>query len=365
MNLWLVVGRVGGLLGFVLAYRVATRLGGSRVAGVVAVVALVLSAEYNLHWLRGNSEGLLVLFALLAVDRHLAGHEWQAFAAAAATSLIRPDVWPLFGLYGLWLIHEHRDARTATIVVASGAGVLLAWLVPEYIGSGDFFRGAKRAQEIVPGSPGASGRPFFGVFDNAKQALSYGVYAGGFASLAVARRDRRVAALIAGAELLMIVTAAMAAGVGFTGSLRYVALPAALVCVLSGIGWAWAARTIRPAVAARAPGRGDHPGARVARRSGGGEPRPRLADGLPAARPCAGFIERAGGREAMLACGDLYTGLFSTQVIAYELHLRQRDVGVHPAPPGTIIDATGSPLAGTPGFVRKLQERQWTLSSTC
>lgn len=364
MSLWLVVGRIGGLLSFVFAYRVAARLGGGRIAGVVAVAALLLSAEYHLHWLRGNSEGLLVMCALLAVDRHLEGRHWQAFAAAAAASLIRPDVWLLFGLYGLWMAYERRDLRTWAIVLGTGAAVLVAWLLPEYLGSGDFFRGAKRAQEIVPGSPGASGRPFFDVFANGSQALSYGVYAGAFASVLVALRDRRVAALILGATVLMCVTAAMAAGAGFTGSLRYIALPAALVCVLSGIGWAFVVRRVRPRwvvavlVVAAVPGLVS--------------PVDRVGKDLDHAwktdqrlRDLPGFIARAGGREAVLACGNVYTGLFSTQVIAYRLHLRQDEVGIRPEPPGTILDQTGSRLEGTPGFMRKLRERHWTLQSTC
>ena len=38
------------------------------------------------------------------------------------------------------------------------------------------------------------------------------------------------------ATILMIAVAAMTEG-GFAGNLRYVALPAALVCVLAGAGW--------------------------------------------------------------------------------------------------------------------------------
>jgi hypothetical protein len=362
MSLWLVVARVGGLAAIALAYVLASRLGG-RAAGIVAAVALALAAEYQLNWLRGNSEGLLVMFVFLAVLRHLDGHRWQAFGCAAAASLLRPDVWLLFGLYGLWLLWQSRDLRTAALVFGAGAGVLLAWLVPEYIGSGDFFRGAKRAQEIVPGSPGASGRPFFGVFENGAQALSYGVYAGAVLSLVVARRDRRVTAIALGSAVLMCIVAAGASGVGFTGSLRYVTLPAALLCVLAGVGWAWLAgrvdrRIVAVAVLAALPGV-----VLSIDRAAGDVERAWVTDRRLSALP--DFIARAGGREAILACGRLYTGPFSTQVIAYHLHLRQRDVGIRPEPPGAILDATGSPLEGRPGFVRKLQGTEWTLQATC
>ncbi|MEJ7892835.1 MAG: glycosyltransferase 87 family protein [Solirubrobacteraceae bacterium] len=365
MWLWLVVARVGGLLSLIVAYRLAARLGGSRVAGVVAAVALLLAAEYQLNWLRGNSEGLLVMFSLLAVLRHLDGHRRQAFGCAAAAALMRPDVWPLFGLYGLWLLWRARDLRTAALVFGAGGAVLASWLVPEYIGSGDFFRGVTRAQEVVPGSPGSTDRAFFGVFANGAQSLSYGVYAGAVLSLVVALRDRRLAALAAGATMLMCVVAAGATGPGFTGSLRYVTLPASLVCVLSGVGWAWLAGRLRGrarvglAVAALAA----VPGVALSvDRYGEDVDRAYATDRRLSALP--GFIERA-GREEILGCGRLYTGPFSTQVVAYRLDILQRDVGIRPAAPGTILDATDSPLDPSPGFVRKVRESQWTLQSTC
>lgn len=364
MSLWLFVARVGGLLSLLLAYRLAARLGG-RGAGVIAVAALALAAEYQLNWLRGNSEGWLVALGLLAVLRHLDGCPRQAFACAAGAALIRPDVWPLFGLYGLWLLHRERDARTAALVLGTGGAVLAAWFVPEYVASGDLLRGVVRAQEVVPGTPGAD-RSFFAVFDNAKQSLSYGVYAGAVLSLVVAARDRRVAALAAGSVVLMIAVAFGATGPGFTGSLRYVTLPASLVCVLSGVGWMWLARRApaRPAVvlvvalAAAAPGLVGSLD-RYERDVGQTQLTDRRLSDLP------GFIERAGGREAILACGDLFTGPFSTQAVAYHMHVRQREVSYTPEPPGTIVDATGGALEGTSGFVRKLRESQWTLQSTC
>ncbi len=366
MWLWLVVSRVGGLMSLVLAYRLSHRFGG-RLAGVVAVIALALAAEYQLNWLRGNSEGLLVAFALLAVLRHLDGYPRQAFGLGAACALLRPDVWPLFGLYGLWLMWRARDWRTAGLVLGAGAGVLLAWLVPEYIGSGDFFRGAKRAQEIVPGSPGASGRPFFGVFDNASQSLSYGVYAGAVLSLAVAWRDRRVAAIAAGSVVLMCAVAAGASGAGFTGSLRYVTLPAALLCVLSGIGWAWLARHVhgRARLALVLIALATVPGvvASVERWTRDVERSLHTDRRLAALDE---FVERAGGRAAILACPPLWTGPFSTQVIAYRLHLRQRDVGIYPpGPPGTILDDPNSETSRTPGFDVKVTGTEWMLLSTC
>lgn len=361
MGLWLVVARAGGVLSLVLAYRVAARLAG-RGAGIVAALALLLAAEYAFNWLRGNSEGLLVAAGLLAADRHFAGRHGQAFAAGCATALLRPDVWPLLALYGLWLIHDRRDLRIALAVVGSGAAVLLAWLIPEYIGSGDLFRAANRAREAVPGSPGASEHPFLATFQNGAQALSYGVYAG--AVLSVFRwRERRVLA-VALASAAVMVTVAMMASTGFTGTLRYVALPMALLCVLSGVGWAWLARRVPVAVLAVLA---------LAVLPGLVSPVDRLGDNLARTRDTdrfygalPAFIERAGGRAAVLRCGTVYTGPFNTQALAYRLHTLQREIALRPEAPGSVLDVAGSPRgAGNRAFALKARDTEWMLRQTC
>ena len=76
------------------------------------------------------------------------------------------------------------------------------------------------------------------VFRRSAAVLSAPVYVG--AVIAVASRCGGATALqlalAAMATILMIAVAAMTEG-GFAGNLRYVALPAALVCVLAGAGW--------------------------------------------------------------------------------------------------------------------------------
>lgn len=362
VQLWLVVARVGGLLGFVFAYRVAARLGG-RPAGVVAVLALLLATQYDFNWLRGNSEGLLVLFGLLAADLHLAGRHREAFIAAVACALVRPEVWLPLALYGAWLLHRRRDVPTALGVAGGGALVLVLWFVPEYIGSGDFFRGATRAQEAVAGQPGASDRPFLNTFTNGAQALSYGVYAGAVVALIPARRDRRVLALAVLSAVLMLTVALMAAR-GFTGGLRYVTLPMALLCVLSGVGWTWVGRRV-PAVAlvvlvlAAVPGLVS-PVDRL------GDDLARIADADRFYAALPGFIERAGGREAVKACGQVATGPYNTQVVAYRLHTRQEDIALAPQVPGSVLDSAQS-LRGAGNRAYALKERgtEWMLRSTC
>ena len=367
LKLWLVLARLGGLLSLVMAYRVAARLGG-RAAGVIAALALLLANEFLFNWIRGSSEGWLVATSLLAVHRHLDGEPRQAFGWGVATALLRPDVWPLLALYGLWLLRAQLTPRTVALVLGSGAAVLVGWFVPEYVGSGDLLRGASRARDPVAGSPGQADHPFLATFANASMALSYAVYAGAVLSLLAARRSAPVAAIAAASAVLMVIVALLASS-GVTGNLRYVALPMALLCVLSGIGWAWLAdrmgsgraRTrwvLVAAAAAAAPGV-----AVTAMHLARNLDRTRELDRIYAALP--GFIERAGGRSAVLRCGPVFTGPFQTQAVAYRLHLRQNQVGIHPRPPGTILDATSWPSPASAGFALKTSSTEWTTRATC
>jgi hypothetical protein len=47
-----------------------------------------------------------------------------------------------------------------------------------------------------------------------------------------------------------------------------------------------------------------------------------------------GVIDRAGGRQRLLACGGVFSGPFQTQMVAYELHIHGIQIGwrVTPAP---------------------------------
>lgn len=362
VELWLVVARMGGLLSLVVAYRVAARLGG-RAAGVVAVAALLLATQYDYNWIRGNSEGLLVLLTLLSVDRHLDGRYGQAFAAAVGAALVRPEVWLPLAAYGLWLLHRRRDVPTVLAVTGAGAGVLLLWFVPEYIGSGDFFRGATRAQEPVAGTPGASDNPFLATFEHSAKALSYGVYAGAVAALIPAWRDRRIAA-VALLSVLLMVTVATLASRGFTGGLRYVALPMSLLCVLSGVGWAWIGRRVPRAalavlVLAAVPGL-----VPAVDRVGDDLAAIERADRFYSA--LVPFVERLGGREAILSCGQVATGPFQTQILAYRLHTRQQRIALAPQVPGSVLDSSQSERgAGNRAYTLKERGTEWMLRSTC
>ena len=91
-----------------MAYRLGARLAGQW-AGAIAAVSLLLADEFIRNFARGNSEGLLVALVLWAIERHLDGRRSQAFLLGFAAALLRPEMWPFWGLYGLWLIYQAWD----------------------------------------------------------------------------------------------------------------------------------------------------------------------------------------------------------------------------------------------------------------
>ena len=97
----------------------------------------------------GNSEALLAALVLWAFERHLDGRRDHALYLAFAGALLRPEVWPFLGLYGLWLWFAEPWLRTRLVVL--GALVPALWFLPEWWGSGDPFRAGARANNPNPG----------------------------------------------------------------------------------------------------------------------------------------------------------------------------------------------------------------------
>jgi MFS family permease len=290
-------------------------------------------------------------------------------------------VWPLIGLYGLWLVvGERREGtswRSTVLVCAGFVALAVLWFVPEYIGSGEFLRSASRAREPVAGSPAETAHPFLSVFTNGAAALSVPVYVGAVAAVVLAvagrPRDRRAAAVIGVAVVsvgLMVIVAALAQN-GFTGNRRYVLLPAALVCVLAGVGWVQLAHAARGRWGAIAAGvltalvvAGsarfviDQIG-RLGHQLEGVRAEARRNDDVPNA------IARAGGRERVLGCGEVYTDAFSTAMLSWYLDVHQLRVGFRQRPPGTTIEVRGRTAARDPRFPRIAASRYWVVGSSC
>lgn len=375
-KLWLVVARAGGLLAIAMAYRLSARLAG-RWAGLIAAGGLLLADQFVFNFARGNSEGLLVAFCLWAVERHLDGRRLDAFLLGFAAALLRPEVWPFWGLYGLWL--AFREPRRRLPVAGCFAALLVLWFVPEYVGSGNFLRAAVRARQPTADSAAFAAHPFLEVFARSSRVLMLPVLLGGLIGAALPLRalrregrGRLHLALALGAAILMVAVAAMTQG-GFAGNLRYVALPAALVCVLAGAGWVELGRLVR---------------ARLARPAAAAAIVLMAAFALPYARDdvaslredlivirseadfygsLRGVVDRAGGPAAVRACGGIFTGDFQVQALAYYAHVHGDDVDVPPevAPPGTVFAPHYLPLSHDRRFPLRFETARWVVRQRC
>lgn len=347
--LWLVVARASGFGAVVLAFVVARRLGG-RSAGWIAAAGLLLATDFLFNVMRGDSEGLLVALSLLAIELHLRGHTRAALLAGLGAGLLRPEVWLV--LAGLVAV-----TRRHLVLATGGALVLLAaWFLPDYLAEGEWLRGAERAQNPVEGSPGASAFPFGMTFVYASIMLTWPLYAG---ALWLVWRDRRtVVRAIAAAATVMMVAVAVLAELGFTGNIRYVTLPAALVCVLGAVGVVGLPRP-RPAVALAVAGVAVsfgivvHGAVRLAREE--------VAFGaqLDAA------VEAAGGERAIRSCGQVATSPFERQALAYRLELPPAEVWTHAERPGIALIREGTETPGAEVLPVTARVDGWTVRRYC
>ena len=291
----------------------------------------------------GNSEGLLVALGLAAFDRHLAGRPRHAFLFGLGAALLRPEAWPLFGLYGLWLLW--REPAVRRIVVAGFAALPALWLLPELWGSGDLLRAAHRAHNPRANSAAFSDDPIREVMRQFGTMLTPALWIGLGALVAMlllrlgsGRRERWAAIGLAVGGAVWVAEVAVMTNDGFSGNVRYLIMPAAVACVLAGAGFGWLIRALPGA-----PGRRRRRGRRVlvvAAAVGFAAPsvqrldaRPRvgllpgrLTDGL------AGAIAKARRPERLLACGTPYTGAFQVPVVAWLLNRHTTQVRSASAP---------------------------------
>ncbi len=241
-TLWVIVARAGGLLGLVAAYRLSGRLLGrprwaAVTAGVLAVAAVLLTQDWFYYWLRGTSEPLLIGTSLWAIDRHLDGRHWSAFALGVATSLMRPEAWPFIIVYAAWLWFREPAFRAPwarALILVGLIAIPFFWFVPPWISTGQPLLAATHAQEYN-GDLGA--HPFLevlrrGVDLQTIPVLFMALVATG---LAAARRDRLTLALAGMAAGWWVIVVGMTLD-GYPGLERFYLPAAAVACVLAGVG---------------------------------------------------------------------------------------------------------------------------------
>jgi hypothetical protein len=401
-DIWLAVGRAGAVMAVAMVFKLCVRLtrqlmgrsepdpgsfarvgayGPPVLAGVVASIGLVFAGGFITASALGYSEGLMTAVVLIAVERHLDGERRQAFVFGFFAALDRPEIWLFWGPYGLWLWWTDPGARK--LVIGLFALIPVLWFMPEYWGSGHFFRGVTRAHTPRSNSPAFAKCPFCTeLVKHAWPTVPFRIKVAAILAMAVAAfqlwranrsrpglslasvRERGLAA-IAVAGLLgfawWILIAAMTQA-GFSGNDRYLVLGAALIELAGGIGWGWAAfeagralpRLVRPIRAAGIRLRAAMVPVALAVVAVVFALVPTWIGGLVhlsrahralvyqalLRTDAAAAVSRLGGPAAVLRCGTVMTEGFQVPMVAWQLGVHTLEIQASPLAP---------PPPGTPG----------------
>ena len=334
--LWLVVARAGGLLALAGAWALAERLGG-RAAGAAAAAVMALSPWWLFNTALGNSEGLLAASALWAVVAHLAGRHRAALALGTAAALLRPEVWPFLGLYGLWLWRGEPTARPG--VAAAAIVVPVLWLGPDVLGIGGALSASRAARgEPSLGSAALEDVPGLAVLADAVSLLTLPAAVAAVVATIAGGRDPRLARVLAAGAAAWIGIVAVMAQAGYAGNPRYLVAAMAFGCVLAGAG---AVRL------ARSPGAVVLVVAVTAITLGG--LRDQVSDvGERADRRAAlpDLVAAAGGRDAIVGCAPVRTAPDVRPLVAWELDISMEGIDRPPEPPVALL--RWSPHGGGP-----------------
>jgi hypothetical protein len=228
--LWLLIERAAGLASLVVAYRLGSRLAG-RFAGVLAAAGLVATDGWVREFAHGYTEPLSIGLLLAAADAHLSRRPRLAIVLGGFVALARPEAIALLGLYGLVL--WRRGERFLALLGSTAAAVVALWVVPDWIGSGDPLHASKVARRVVPTGFQASVNAISGSARILPLPLL--AFAAAAVFIALRRRDRAIVELTALAAAWCALLVAMMFA-GYPASIRFFALPTALLGVVGAVG---------------------------------------------------------------------------------------------------------------------------------
>ena len=127
------------------------RRGAGALAGAVAAVALLLTPDWFQFAAHGSEAPLAVALMLWAIERHLDGRRDHAVVLGTLACLLRPELVPFLGLYGLWAVAGRAAPAPAA---GGGAGRCCRWPGSCPSGSARAFR-STAARRRAASRPGA------------------------------------------------------------------------------------------------------------------------------------------------------------------------------------------------------------------
>ncbi|HWD69566.1 MAG TPA: hypothetical protein VG293_05185 [Solirubrobacteraceae bacterium] len=287
-NLWLVVARAGAVVTVLMSVKLTVRItrglvaqsrSGARLAqqsrlaqtvaftpavfaGAAALICTTFTTSFPGNMLLGYSEGVMAAAFLIAAERAWDGHYRQAFVLGILPCLDRPEVWPVWALFGLWLMWRDRGARL--LVVGLGVLMLCLWGVPQKLGGGSgglIGLGSHALKNRSRKSAANAAFPFWAELSRTlwplvlvRLELASLAFIAGTAALLL-RTRRRLGSWAAAVRRYPAATAGSLAGlfgflwwlgvsaetqVGFAGNPRYAVIGSMFICVSGCAAYGWA-----------------------------------------------------------------------------------------------------------------------------
>ena len=143
----MVVARTGALLALAFAFRLARRLAGTGPVrsrgrrGRAGARADPDAFQFAAH---GSEAPLAVALFLGAIERHLDGRSDHAVLLGTLACLLRPELFLFLAPYAAFVFCTQRRRRP--LVARLMLLLPLAWLVPDWLGSGNLIDGAEQAR---------------------------------------------------------------------------------------------------------------------------------------------------------------------------------------------------------------------------
>jgi hypothetical protein len=236
---WMTVARAGSLLALALAFRLTRRLCGAgpagSVAGLFAACVLLLTPDWLQFAAQGSEAPIAIALMLCATERQLDARPEQAVVLGTLACLLRPELFPLLVVLGALLWRGAPQRRP--LLLGALALLAVAWIVPEWIGSGNPLDAGAQARSEPAWSLSHAASPWLRALGRLHHhtGLLIELLASAAVAWALVRRNRPVLAMAAASALLAAMFVAMTQA-GFSGNPRY-ALPALVLwCVLAGVG---------------------------------------------------------------------------------------------------------------------------------
>jgi hypothetical protein len=344
----------------VLAY------GPAVLAGAIGALTVLISPEYIRNGSLGYSECLGAGLVLLAIDRHLDDKPRQTFIIGFFPALDRPEIWPFWGLYGVYL--WRRDPAARKLILALFTLVPILWFAPEYWGSGHLFRGVQHDLHPTAGAPAYTKCPFCTEMKSAvyisllrttvvaallalgsaiaiRRALRRRTSELGPALREQAHRPEGIVLALAMVALLWFLEISLMTQYGFSGNQRYMIIGGAPVMVIGGVALGLAAWKLG-SLLGRLIGSGPGGAVAVAAAAAAFLFIPTWAATSFHARQLdhalryqaelrqdvGAVIRRAGGAKRVRACGKAETENFQVPMVAWHLGVQSVQVSDEIAP---------------------------------